>query len=128
MISISEFLSPSLNGALSDWCRRDIRIASITSSDVIFNCRPISFSLGERSISASNFSAVFVILLIVPTRFSGNRTIRECSARACRIDCLIHQTAYEINLNPRVSSNRPAALINPKLPSLIKSVKGSPCP
>ena len=39
------------------------------------------------------------------------------------IDCRIHQTAYEINLKPLVSSKRFAAFIRPKFPSLIKSGK-----
>ena len=33
------------------------------------------------------------ILLIVPTLFSGSLTILECSASACKTDCLIHQPA-----------------------------------
>ena len=39
------------------------------------------------------------------------------------MDCLIHHTAYEINLNPLVSSKRSAAFINQRFPSLIKSDK-----
>ena len=35
-------------------------------------------------------------------------------------------TAYEMNLKPRVSSKRWAALIKPRLPSLIKSGKDNP--
>ena len=42
------------------------------------------------------------------------------------MDCLIHQTAYEMNLKPLVSSNLFAALINPKLPSFIRSGKVKP--
>ena len=47
--------------------------------------------------------------------------MRDCSARAWSMDWRIHQTAYEMNLNPRVSSNFSAALISPRLPSLIRS-------
>ena len=48
---------------------------------------------------------VLFILLIDPILFSGSLTILDCSASACNMDCLIHQTAYEINLKPLVSSN-----------------------
>ena len=57
--------------------------------------------------------------------FSGNLTILPCVARACKILCLIHQTAYEINLNPLVSSNLSAALISPRFPSLMRSCRGN---
>ena len=36
-----------------------------------------------------------------------------------RIDCRIHHTAYEMNLNPRSGSNRSAAFTRPTLPSLM---------
>jgi len=67
-----------------------------------------------------------LILLIDPILLSGNLTIRDCSAKACKIDWRIHQTAYEINLNPLVSSKRFAAFISPRFPSLIKSGKVNP--
>jgi hypothetical protein len=78
---------------------------------------------GSRSNSCSSLLNALLILLSDPTWFRGNLTIRDCSASACRIDWRIHQTAYEINLKPRVSSNLLAALINPRFPSLIKSGK-----
>src|SRR5207249_7542417 len=62
----------------------------------------------------------------VPARFSGTRTMRDCSASACRIAWRIHQTAYEMNLMPLVSSNLWAARIRPRLPSLIKSESDTP--
>ena len=40
-----------------------------------------------------SLSDALLILLIVPTRFRGSLTILECSAKAWRTDCLIHQTA-----------------------------------
>src|SRR5690606_1731805 len=73
-----------------------------------------------------NNAYILLILLIEPILFKGKRTIRDCSANAERIDWRIHHTAYEINLNPRVSSKRCAALIKPKFPSLIKSGKVKP--
>jgi len=54
--------------------------------------------------------------VIVPTRFKGNLINRPCSASACKIACLIHHTAYEINLKPLDGSKRFDALINPKFP------------
>ena len=33
------------------------------------------------------------------TTFTGRRMVRACSFRDCKMDCLIHHTAYEINLN-----------------------------
>ena len=47
--------------------------------------------------------------------------MRLCSARAWSMDWRIHHTAYEMNLNPRVSSNFSAALIRPRLPSFMRS-------
>ena len=76
---------------------------------------------GLRSFSCSNLARALLILFIEPTWLSGSLTIRDCSASACRIDCLIHHTAYDINLKPLVSSKRSAALISPKLPSFIRS-------
>src|SRR6266581_5384412 len=48
------------------------------------------------------------------------------SASSCRIAWRIHQTAYEMNLMPLVSSNLWAARIRPRLPSLIKSESDTP--
>jgi hypothetical protein len=61
-----------------------------------------------------------------PARLSGTRTMRDCSASACRIACRIHQTAYEMNLIPLVSSNFRAARISPMFPSLIRSESETP--
>ena len=55
-----------------------------------------------------------------------NLTILDCSAIACIMDWRIHHTAYEINLKPRVSSNRWAALISPRFPSLMRSGRLNP--
>ena len=65
----------------------------------------ISSAEGALSCACSRNAYVLFILLIEPILFKGSLTILDCSAKACRIDCLIHHTAYEINLNPRVSSN-----------------------
>ena len=62
----------------------------------------------------------------VPARLSGTRTMRLCSASACRIAWRIHHTAYEMNLIPFVSSNLCAARIRPRLPSLIRSESETP--
>src|SRR5690554_2085334 len=94
---------------------------SLTSLTVMSNSFAISSAEGGRSLDCSNNAYILLILLIEPILFNGKRTIRDCSANADKIDWRIHQTAYEINLKPRVSSNLFAALIKPKLPSLIKS-------
>ena len=86
----------------------------------------ISSTLGLRSFSCSNLLYARLILLTEPTWFMGILTILLCSAIACRILCLIHHTAYEINLKPRVSSNFSAALMRPRLPSLIRSGRERP--
>src|SRR5688500_17981819 len=80
-----------------------------------------SSALGSLSYSCSRREYALLILLSDPTWLSGSRTIRDCSANACRIDWRIHHTAYEMNLKPLVSSNLFAALIKPRLPSLIRS-------
>ena len=41
---------------------------------------------GLRSFSCSNFEKALLILFNEPTWLSGKRTIRDCSAKACRID------------------------------------------
>ena len=82
--------------------------------------------LGLRSCSCSNLMIALDILLTALTWLSGRRTRRLCSAKACRMVCLIHHTAYEMNLNPRVSSNFSAALMSPMLPSLMRSGNVSP--
>jgi hypothetical protein len=52
--------------------------------------------------------------------------MRLCSARAWRIAWRIHQTAYEMNLMPFVSSNLWAARMSPRFPSLIRSASETP--
>ena len=71
-------------------------------------------------------SIVFLSLLIVSAKWTGSRIIGDWLVIARKIACLIHQTAYEMNLNPRVSSNLLAARINPRFPSLTRSGKESP--
>ena len=53
----------------------------------------ISSAIGSRSSCCSSLAKVLLILLIAPILFKGKRTIRDCSANACKILCLIHQTA-----------------------------------
>ena len=73
----------------------------------------ISSGVGGRPSSWASRADAFRIFESVPTRLSGSRTVRTWSLRALRIDWRTHQTAYEMNLNPRVSSNRWAALTSP---------------
>ena len=93
---------------------------------VISNSLAISSALGGLSWDCSKNAYVLLILLMEPILFKGSLTILDCSASAWRIDCLIHQTAYEMNLKPLVSSNLCAAFIKPRFPSLIKSGKVNP--
>jgi len=86
----------------------------------------ISSAVGGLSNFCSKIAYALLILFMDPILLSGSLTILDCSANACKIDCLIHQTAYDINLNPLVSSNLFAALISPRLPSLIRSGRVSP--
>src|SRR5690606_14227588 len=110
-----------------DTCLPELLSVSDTLSTVVSKMSANSSGEGSRSYSCSNLEKALLILLNEPTWFSGKRTIRDCSAIACKIDWRIHHTALEMNLNPFVSSKRFAALIKPKLPSLIKSPKVSPC-
>ena len=71
-------------------------------------------------------SFAFLIFWFSVIIFTGIRIILEFSLRDCNIDCLIHHTAYDINLNPFVWSNLCAAVINPALPSDIKSSRSNP--
>lgn len=124
--SSSELSSPSTNGASTDMCRPDILIVSDILSIGRSSSSASSSAEGRRSFSCSNRENALLILLSDPTWLSGSRTMRDCSASACRMDCLIHHTAYEMNLNPRVSSNFSAALISPRFPSLMRSGSDSP--
>src|SRR5437016_8349971 len=81
----------------------------------------ISSTVGSRPSSWSSEAERLPMRCSVPARFSGTRTMRDCSASACRIACRIHHTAYEMNLIPLVSSNLWAARIRPRFPSLIRS-------
>ena len=119
----SSMLAPSLSviGASTLTCR-----VSTFSTSSIFSCgmsvfSAISSMLGRRSFSCSNLFSMCFILFTLPTWLSGRRTTRLCSAMACRMLCLIHHTAYEMNLKPRVSSNFSAAFSSPMLPSLMRS-------
>ena len=83
----------------------------------------ISSTVGSRPSSCSSAVERLPMRCSVPARFSGTRTMRLCSASACRIAWRIHQTAYEMNLMPLVSSNLCAARMRPRLPSLIRSAR-----
>ena len=119
--SRSELSSPSAKGASTEMWRPATRRVSVTFSFGSSSSLASSSADGVRSCSCSKRAKALLILLSEPTWLRGRRTIRDCSARAWRIDWRIHHTAYEINLKPRVSSNFSAALIRPRLPSLIRS-------
>ena len=51
------------------------------------------FSLIKGPSSCSKSEKALLTLFIIPILLSGKRTIRACSAKACKMDCLIHQTA-----------------------------------
>ena len=110
----------------SEICLPDTFIVSVILSRDISKSVAISSTDGSRSCSCSKRWKALFILFNAPTWFRGSRTIRDCSANACKIDCRIHHTAYEMNLNPLVSSNFSAALIKPRLPSSIRSGSESP--
>src|SRR5438876_6546766 len=97
-----------------------------TSSSEMSIPSAISSTVGSRPSSCRSEAERLPMRCSVPARFSGTRTMRDCSASACRIAWRIHQTAYEMNLMPLVSSNLWAARIRPRLPSLIKSESDTP--
>lgn len=65
-------------------------------------------------------------LLRMLTWLSGMRMVRPCSDKAWRICWRIHQTAYEMNLNPRDGSNLSAAFMRPMFPSFTRSISSNP--
>jgi hypothetical protein len=120
------FSSPAKRGAsIETWRPETLKVSAILSSGKS-KTSDNSSAEGVLSYSCSSLEKALFILFKEPTWFRGKRTIRACSANAWRIDWRIHHTAYEINLKPRVSSKRRAALIRPKFPSLIKSGKLKP--
>src|SRR5256885_13169964 len=98
-----------------------------TSSSEMSIPSAISSTVGSRPSSCSSAEERFPMRCSVPARFNGTRTMRDCSASAWRLAWRIHQTAYEMNLLPLVSSNLCAPRIRPRLPSLIKSQSDTPC-
>ena len=118
--------SPSTKGASTEMWRPDALSESAILSTGMSSSSESSSGEGRRSFSCSNLARALLILFMEPTWLSGSLTIRDCSARACRIDCLIHHTAYDMNLKPLVSSKRSAAFISPRLPSFIRSGKLNP--
>ena len=124
--SSMQLSSPSWKGAsmLTWWPSAASDCPIFSSSSLVIS--DSSDTEGWRWFSCSNLFISWLILLSEPTWFNGRRTMRLCSAMAWRMLWRIHHTAYEMNLNPRVSSNFCAALIRPILPSSIKSVKVSP--
>src|SRR5690625_4661755 len=85
--------SPLWKGASMDTCREDLPRLATTSDLLTCNVSASSSGEGARSNSCSKVANVLWILLERPTLFKGKRTIRDCSAKACRMDCLIHHTA-----------------------------------
>src|SRR5436309_5186804 len=97
-----------------------------TSSSEMSIPSAISSTVGSRPSSCRSEAERLPMRCSVPARFSGTRTMRDCSASACRIFFFKQKTAYEMNLMPLVSSNLWAARIRPRLPSLIKSESDTP--
>ena len=85
--------SPSTKGASTETCRPETRRVSDTFSLGSSSNSASSSGEGVLSNSCSNFEKALLILLSDPTWFNGSLTIRDCSASACNIDCLIHHTA-----------------------------------
>ena len=121
-----QFSSPSWKGAsIETWCPSAPRLWPIFSSSMLVAIES-SWTDGRLWCSCSNLLISWLILLSEPTWLRGKRTILLCSAIAWRMLWRIHHTAYDMNLNPRVSSNFCAALISPMFPSSIRSVRVSP--
>ena len=75
-------------------CTQDSATIAAVSAFNILGPSPIGKELlSPRIFSCSNSENALLILLRLPTLLSGSLTILDCSARACKIDCLIHQTA-----------------------------------
>src|SRR5690606_572991 len=84
--SNSVFSSPCTNGASIDTCLPELLNVSETLSTVVSKISANSSGEGSRSYSCSNLEKALLILLKDPTWFRGRRTIRDCSAIACKID------------------------------------------
>ena len=69
-----------------DTWRPEFLCDSFTSDSLISKKVAISFAEGARSSSCSIEAYALFILFIEPILFKGNRTIRDCSAKACKID------------------------------------------
>src|SRR6202000_1752914 len=110
------FSSPVTNGASNDKCLPELARESVIFSTLVSRSSASSSGVGGRSNCFSSLDDDFRFLFIDPTWLSGKRTILDWSATADNIDWRIHQTAYDMNLNPLVSSKRLAALIKPRLP------------
>jgi len=91
------------------------------SSEICFGVRLLFLGL----IASSHNVSVSAIFVAWPEWLEGARTSLLFSSKAWRIACFIRHTAYEISLNPFVSSKRLAAFIKPIFPSLIKSPRGN---
>ena len=83
----------------------------------------ISRSFSGFSYSSKNNFLSFCCSCIM---LDGIRIVLELSFREDMIACLIHHTAYEINLIFLLGSNCSAALIKPMLPSEIRSGRSNP--
>jgi hypothetical protein len=68
-------------------------MVSFTFSSVSSRAVASSSLLGGLSNSCSSLEKALFILFKEPTWLRGNLTILDCSANACKIDCLIHHTA-----------------------------------
>ena len=66
------------------------------------------------------------LLLTIAWMWTGRRMTLLCLAIARKMLCWIHQLAYVPNLNPRVGSKRSAALMRPREPSCMRSMRWTP--
>ena len=87
------FSSPCTKGSSIETGHPDIFMVSTTSPSVTANTSANSWGEGSLSNLFSSSEKILLILFNDPTLFKGSLTIRYCSARACKIDCRIHQTA-----------------------------------
>ena len=123
--SINVFSSPS-----AGWIHADMACIDAEWGWYLFDIHFQHFSqfLAEGSLSYCSSRGVCFLDTVGQPYFikRGSRTILDCSANACKMSGGSTKQRKEINLKPRVSSKRCAALIRPRFPSLIRSEWQSP--
>ena len=101
---------------------------NVSPSSLIFISRSIIdgslWNLGSNVPSLD--SITFLALCKSWTTLTGSRMVLALSFNDCKIDCLTHQTAYDIKRKSLCQSKFLIAFINPKFPSAIKSGKSNP--